>query len=122
MMIPQEDGTVLASPADMMCILWDVQANRYHVAFFEESPMPGPIKPLQELEFIRLKSKMHHTTGAETLEGAKTHMVEMRKKLSILDTSVLEEPIEWDGRIGLVFMAANWLRDKRSIQKADLLC
>ena len=62
------DGTYTLGPADVMCI-FKLPTGRHHVAILEESPMPGPPQPLDALSFLRLRSKMHHTGGAETLEA-----------------------------------------------------
>lgn len=90
MLIPQENGTVSAGPADILCIL-KLPTGRFHPAFFEEHPMPGPIKPIEELSFVRLKSKMHHTSGMETLEDATAHIADLRKKLIISDENVVSD-------------------------------
>ncbi len=120
MLIAKGDGTHLVGPADLVCILHDHSTNRYHVAFFEESPLPGPVKPLDQMGFLRLKSKMHHTGGAPTLQEAEQHVVELRKTLDILDSSVLLEPLDWDGQMGLCLISTNWLREKRAVRMTDL--
>ncbi len=110
MLIDNGNGTHTAGSADVLCILKDVTTERFHAAFFEESPMPGPVKPIMELDFIRLKSKMHHTGGADTLDGALEHLKELSEKVKVPDTNVWKEPIDWDGVPGIVWMLPNWLK------------
>jgi len=110
MLLEQEDGRLLAGPLDMMCILHNVHNHRYHVAFFEEHPC-GSITDVEHTDVVRLRSKMHHTAGADTLEGALVHLAEMRQKITIDDKNVITTPIGWDGEIGITWIASNWLRD-----------
>lgn len=121
MLVDNGNGGHTASSADLLCILKNVETGRFHVAFLEERPMPGSVQELRELEFFRLRSKMHHTTGTATLEEALAHLNDLRKKIEVPDDSVLKDPIDWDGTVGFTFIAANWLREKRAVRKEDLL-
>lgn len=105
MLIPNGDGTFMGGSKDVICILNDSNTGKYHVSFFEEAPFPGEHN---ELSFVRLKSKMHHTQGSETIEGALEHLKDMREKIEIEDNNVWLEPIEWDGSQGLVMTVPNW--------------
>jgi hypothetical protein len=89
MLIEKDGGMLLAGPADMVCIL-KLPAGTFHVAFFEEHPMPGPVQPINELPVIRLRSKMHHTSGSPTFEGAQQHVRELRAKIELPDSNVLD--------------------------------
>jgi hypothetical protein len=109
MLITQADGTYLGGPLDVVCILLNVKTGIYHPAFFEESPLPGPIKAAEETTLVRLKSKMHHTEGYKTLEEALTGLGELRANIKVDDRNSCEEPIEWDGEIGIVWVFSNWL-------------
>lgn len=102
MMIENGDGTFTAGKYDAILILHDVNTGRYHVAFFEEAMFPGGIEANDNLDVVRLKSKMHHTAGADTLEGAIEHLEDMRKKILVPEQNVWREPREWDGQIGIV--------------------
>ena len=90
MLINNGDGTFILGPADIICI-YRLPDGRYHLAVLEERPMPGPIKPIEELSFIRLKSSMHHTSGAETIQGAQEHIAELRKKVKIEDANIVSD-------------------------------
>jgi hypothetical protein len=109
MLIDNGDGTYTAGPLDVMFIYHHVGAGTYHPAFYEERPMPGPVAPHDELEFVRLFSKMHHTQGAPTLEEAQQLLVEMRGKIKVDDLNVESEtPIPWSGELGDVMLVLNW--------------
>lgn len=116
MFIRQKGNTLVGGEADIMCII-ELPAGTFHVALFEERPLPGPVKPIRELDFIRLKSKMHHTTGAKTLEGAQEHAREMREQLVIEDSNVcvekamlVEDPVQ-------VWMLKNWTTGERTLEE-----
>lgn len=73
--------------------------------------MPGPIVPVDKLEVVRLKSKMHHTEGAETLEEAREHLADLASKVELPEGNV------WDGEDQVrdvaeagpdVMVAPNW--------------
>lgn len=113
MLIEIEPGVLMAGPADVICILQ--VGNRFHAAFFEELPMPGPIQPIKELDFIRLKSKMHHTIGTDTLEGAKKHVEEMRKNIKVNDNNIADEPLVVDDPIS-VLVIENWVRRNEKVK------
>ncbi len=59
------------------------QTGRYHATVLVESPMPGSIETLDKQTFLRWKSKMHHTTGAETLKKAQEEARETAAKLEL---------------------------------------
>jgi hypothetical protein len=62
----------------------DTSTGRFHATYWEEKPLPGGAPET----IVRLKSKMHHTTGAETFEGALEHIREMREQIQIQDANV----------------------------------
>lgn len=118
MLIDQGDGTFLAGPADIMCIL-GLPSGKFHVAFFEEKPMSGPVRPIEELAVIRLKSKMHHTQGASTLEGAREQIRELRERIVITDGSVMtDEVITVEDPVS-TWILPNWI--KGSVTLKDVL-
>jgi hypothetical protein len=80
------DSGWIAGLWDLLAIVRDTSTGRFHVYAFYEAPPPGPYNP--DLEFVRLKSKMHHTTGATTFEEALGHLAETRKKIQIADDNV----------------------------------
>ena len=112
MMVVRKDGTIDVGPLDVVCILHDVNTGRYHSAFFEEYPLPGPVKPFNEVEIVRLKSKMHHETGSENLEGAFVHLHDLADKLNVYADNVWKDPIGWDGHPGVVITLPNWRKSE----------
>jgi len=116
MLIENVDGTVTGGPLDVICILRDVTTERFHVAFFEEKPMPGPVPDVMSTPVVRLKSNMHHTEGAPDLDGAKLHLAEFRAKLRVPDDNVSETPIPWDGQAGIVWLVPNWRAQNRTFR------
>lgn len=111
MMIDKGNGTYAAGPLDVLCILHDVNTGKYHAAFFEESPISGKVRPMDKTEFVRLKSKMHHTAGSKTLDGALEHLKELSEKIIVPDENVKKEPIDWDGEIGITLVFENWIKN-----------
>ena len=117
MLIDQGDGTSLAGPADIICIL-GLPAGTFHVTFFEEKPMPGPVRPTEELEAIRLKSKMHHTQGAPTLEGAREQARELRERIVVSDENVMtDEAVMVEDPVS-VWVLPNWTRGSLTLKDA----
>lgn len=117
MLLQQDNGTFLAGPADIICIL-QLPKGIYHAAFFEEHPMAGQTKPINELEFLRLKSKMHHTTGADTLEGAQEHVKEMREKIILSDDNIMiDEAIPVTDPVN-VWPVLNWTKGNMTLKEA----
>ena len=97
MLIGNEDGSNTAGPLDVLCILHDAEGSkRFHPAFIEERPMPGPIQPPKDMTFARMESKMHHTGGFATLEEAQASLRDDLSK-RILCRNVIYKPIPWDG-------------------------
>jgi hypothetical protein len=89
--------------------LEDKTKGTFHAAFFEEEPMPGPVTSVKDTRIVRLKSKMHHTTGSHALDGAREHLSELAKKILIPENNVIsEKAIPWDGELGIVLFASNW--------------
>lgn len=109
MLVYYSDGKYIGGYFDVACILHNANTDTYHCAFFEEYPFPGEIKSPEETKVIRLKSKMHHAKGSADLEGAIAQLEEMLNKIIIPEENVWEdEPIEWDGEIGVVIVKDNW--------------
>jgi hypothetical protein len=114
MMIDNGNGTFTAGEADIICIL-KLPTNTYHVAFFEEHPFAGQVKPIKEEPMLRLKSKMHHTKGSLTLEGAQVHLDDMRTKLIVLDSNVIRDrAIEVQDPVN-VWVVPNWIKENKQL-------
>lgn len=108
MMIDNGNGTFTAGGLDVLCILHDVNTDKYHAAFFEEKPFPGKAKSIEETDIVRLQSKMHHTSGSDTLNGALEHLKELSEKIIVLKENIKKDPIDWNGEIGITFIWSNW--------------
>ena len=107
MLIENGDGTFIGGPFDVLTILHDRRANRFHAAFFEEKPMPGPIE--KNPTVIRLKSKMHHTGGSPDLEGARKHLDELAEKIKVPEENIWRDPHDWDAqKMAAVWAVPNW--------------
>jgi hypothetical protein len=64
---------------EVILILFDPMKGTYHAALFYEAPFPGP--PGAVPNVARMRSKMHHTAGAPTLEGAQVHADELSARI-----------------------------------------
>jgi len=108
MLIDNGNGTFIGGPLDVLCVLHNVKANTYHVAFFEEKPMPGPVPDWKEVTAVRLKSRLHHTTGSPTLKEAMEHLDDLASKIEVPPENVWRDVRPWDGEIGVVWITNNW--------------
>lgn len=108
MLFERNDGTCAAGDLDVLCLLHDVTTGLYHAAFFEESPVPGPVKPVQEMTFIRLKSRMHHTQGAKTEAEGRGQLFELSQKIAVPSENIWDNPLPWDGKTPVVWLGPNW--------------
>ena len=108
MLFRNDDGTYTGGPLDVLCILHDVVRGTYHPAFFEEAPFPGPHQDVQNMKIVRLKSRMHHTTGSSDLPGALVQLDEMITKIEVPSENIWREPRPWDGSQGIVWVEPNW--------------
>lgn len=115
MLISNGDGTYTAGALDVLMILHNVEAGTFHAAFFEEAPPPGPVKDVMDVDIVRLRSKMHHTTGSPTLDGAKEHLKELAQKIHLPNDNVWmdKDPFEWDGNLGITILSHNWKQDTK---------
>ena len=111
MMIANGDGTYIGGPLDVLMILHHMSANTFHAAFFEEAPMPGPVEDVKDVRTVRLRSKMHHTIGASTLDEARAHLAEIAQKIQVADSNIWRDhsPYPWNGELGIVVFVENWL-------------
>lgn len=110
MLISNGDGTYRAGALDVLMILHHVVAGTYHAAIFEEAPPPGPVQDLGSVRVVRLRSRMHHTTGAPSLEGALAHLDELTAKIQVPPENVWRDkpPYPWNGRQGITLVVDNW--------------
>lgn len=109
MLINNGDSTFTAGLLDIMFIYYYLEEDIYQPVFYEGRPMPGPVAPYDELEFVRLFGKMHYTQGATTLEGAQQLLAEMREKIKVDDLNVESyHPMPWDGELDDVIIVPNW--------------
>lgn len=109
MLLDNGDGTFTTGPLDCLIILQHQETGRYHVTFFMEDPMPGPIQPFDQTPVVRLTSNMHHTEGAATLAEALVQRSELLKNLQVPATNLFDEVVAWDGHLGVRLFYPNWL-------------
>ena len=107
MLFRNDDGTFTGGPLDVLCIFKNIHTGRYHAAFLEEKPMPGPVKSVADTQVVRLKSTMHHTEGSATLAGALIHLNELSIQIKLPEENVWKDPIDWDGNPA-VLLKSNW--------------
>jgi len=109
MLLEQKDGKYLVGPLDALMILHDVNTNKFHASFFEESPFPGPVPSVEDTKMVRLKCHASHTEGSKTIEGARVHLDKLLEGLVIDPENVFKsDPVEWDGELGVVLFLPNW--------------
>lgn len=108
MLIEKGDGTFVGGPLDVVCLLHDQTTGKYHAAFFEEKPFPGPIKPPEKTNPVRLMSKMHHTEGSDDLKVALGHLQELSVKIEVPPENLWIDPYPWNGKQGVVWVIENW--------------
>jgi len=107
---------------DCIVILHDRETGRYHPALYVESPLPGPPEPRS---FVRLKSKMHHTTGFESLTEAQAEVDRMNTIFAdkgwgtVPDSNRCLLPIAWsgwnDGEGAATWVLPDWIALDRTI-------
>ena len=113
MLISNRNGTFNAGELDVLCILHDENTGKYHAAFFEEHPMTGEIKPIEETNPVRLLSKMHHTEGSTTLEGAIKHLNDLATMIHVPEENIWRDPMAWNGEKGITIFMKNWRMKKQ---------
>ena len=112
MLIEQEDGTYLTGNFDVLCVLYDPVAKRYHAAFFEEKLSPGEGPATKDALGVRLKSKMHHTEGTSDLEMALVHLDDLAAKIKVPVENIWREPRMWDANaVACVWLEPNWKKE-----------
>jgi len=109
MLLDNGDGTFTGGPLDVLCILHGRTTGRFHVAFFEEKPFPGPAPPVGGTGPVRLKSKAHHTQGNASLAEALGELHEMSTKIQLPEENVwAETAMPWEGEVGIVWVVPDW--------------
>lgn len=117
MLIAKENGRgYTAGPLDILCIL-KLPAGTFHCAFFEESPLPGPVLNVSETTIVRLKSKMHHTQGAETFEEAQAHLKDLSQYIEVPEANIIEDvAVEVEDAVN-VWILDNWTKGDLTLKK-----
>ena len=110
---------------DVVLIIHDVATDRYHPYFFEEKSPPGPMQPIEKLEVLRLKSRMHHTTGFDTFKKAKESLINdaMMKVQLPEDNIYVDSPVPWDLSKGeaIEWLCENWVKQGKPFTKECIL-
>lgn len=99
---------MIGGALDAIIVLHNAITDTYHAAYFTEAPMPGPLVPIEKLDTVRLKSRMHHTAGAPTIDEARVHATALQVETELADANVLPDLVEWDGELGVVLLVPNW--------------
>ena len=117
MLVETGDGRLKAGLADVMCI-FHLPPGTFHVAFLEEHPKPS--QPIESLDFIRLKSNMHHRAGSPTLKGANLYLRELREVIDIADANVVgDEAVPMVIPVS-IWILPNWTTGRFSLKKVLL--
>lgn len=79
----------------LIVMLYNLKLKKYHPMWYRENPYPGAAG-----NFIRYKSKGHHTEGYETREDALKSIEKLEshiKDYGYFVSKELETDIEWSG-------------------------
>lgn len=102
---------IVGGALDVLMILHHVTKGTYHPAYFVEAPPPGPVQPVDSVEVVRLRSRMHHSTGAPTLEEAQVLFDELAQKIFVPPQNRWRDRVHaWDGTTGITVVVSNWHR------------
>jgi len=111
MLIYKVEKSMYAGNLDVICIIQLLPEGRFHTMVLCENPLPGPIIPTDQLEFIRLKSKMHHTTGFSTLEEAiKNIKFDLLERIDILEDNVILDHYYITENYHATLILPNWIK------------
>ena len=104
---------VTAGPLDLITIVLDAKTKRYHPYFLEWHPLPGQFDAeVKDVTAVRLRSKMHHTAGFETLAEAQDHLrreIEEKIEIDPENVHIDEDRIRvMDGINASVILVENW--------------
>lgn len=92
MLIKNDDDTFTGGPLDLLAIFSDPKTGRFYAGFLEEKPMPGQAYWEGGNKAVRLKSKMHHTVGSDTIDGAREELANLAKKIHLPEEHVWTDP------------------------------
>jgi hypothetical protein len=86
----------------LVMMLKNTSTGRFHPMFYFESPLPGGIESDANKQFIRYKSKGHHTDGFDTrelaLESITTKLIDQIKSVGYNPNLELDGDLEWNGK------------------------
>lgn len=106
---PPREPKVVGGALDVLLILHHEAKGTYHPAYFTEAPFPGPPQAVEQVKAVRLRSKMHHTKGAPTLEGAQALFDELAQDVLVPpENRWRDRVLEWDGTEGITIVVDNW--------------
>lgn len=89
-------------------ILKHSKTGRYHPAIFVKEKIKRSKSSLLEPGIVRLSSESHHTIGFDNLDDAIKEMSIHSQQLSIYSQNICNEPIEWDGEMGIQLVLRDW--------------
>lgn len=110
-MIVAGEEHLQAGVLDVLTILHKSSENTYHPALFEERRLPvsRDIEEGEELPKVFLVLRYAHEEGFDSLDKAKEHITELRKKLQITEQNLFLDPRPWNGKAGKTITKTNWL-------------
>jgi len=94
---------------DSWIILQHAETGKFHPAFFRDKRIGITTSPLTEPGLVQLVSDFHHTDGFDHVDDA---IKEMRHAarfcMPVSHKNICDEPIEWDGEIGIKIVLRDW--------------
>jgi hypothetical protein len=85
----------------LVMMLFNSKTNTYHPIYYLENWFPGPSDSEMNKNYIRYKSKGHHTTGFtnrnEAVKSINESLVEQIKSIGYTPNLELEADLSWNG-------------------------
>ena len=85
----------------LVMMLLNTKTNTYHPIFYLESWFPGESTSEMNMNYIRFKSKGHHTAGFKTRDEAikdvHTVLIDKIKSIGYLPNLEIADDMVWDG-------------------------
>jgi hypothetical protein len=85
----------------LVMMLFNTKTNTYHPIFYLENWFPGPSDSNMNSNYIRYKSKGHHTVGfsdrVEAVKDINDSLVEQIKSIGYTPNLEIDGDLVWDG-------------------------
>jgi hypothetical protein len=85
----------------LVMMLFNTKNNTFHPIYYLEDWFPGPFDSTMNTNYIRYKSKGHHTTGFknrnEAVKSINESLIDQIKSIGYQPNLELETDLVWDG-------------------------